>query len=340
QSITKEPSADKKPAWINTLPSKSGYVFVVGISTRAKTLEEGKEKSGASAAAQVSSYVGAHIKSEFQMTSSTETGDTAKEEIEAATAAYVQSLQLLDTYHVKTTKIIGSFYEESYDVWVLERFPLSAAKAERERQAAEARQMAADGLQLLKTGRADLKAKELRDGWIALGQAKDLMSKLSGTTKVDADGYKNVAEVLRDIKKAFRKIDEQARGIQLNVYEQDGAAKNIATTLQTQLSQGFGKSDLILRKDSKARFQMRLDVSTKIGKRKTFGKTVGFITYTVNVTDRWSGASYPGTSGETKGFGSSKPAALNEAAKEAADKIVPALVKQLGEAMKKDLERE
>lgn len=337
QQIKVEPSQPTRPGWITSLPKKPGHMSVVGVKTRAKSLEEGKAGAHENATVQVSQFVGTQIKSEAESRMSTAGENFASEAVAAQTAAFIKALQQEDEYYEKTTKIIGSYYEESYDCWMLASFPLNAADDERKRQGAEQAEMTRDAHKRYQDAKSEKAGGNKREAWVLLARARAILKSVPKLTEIHEGGFDTASDLLRSVEKDLRALDELAHGVRVELSPGDPDARKVAPGLTSHLSQALGKTSLILRTDGDARFVLTVSYTTKVPSEKTMGQTVGYMTYSGNVRDTWSGASLSGTSDEVKGFGKSREAALNEAAEEAATKIAKAIAKQLNQALEAEI---
>lgn len=338
QQFKVEPSAATRPEWIAKLPQKAGYAFVVGVSTRAKTLEEGKERANQSATVQVSHIVGTKIRSEAESRSSTDAAEYAREQIEAQTAAFIKSLQIVDEYSEKTTKMVGSYHEQAYDVWALGRFPLDAADEERKRQASEQVEMTRDALKRYQDAGGEQKAGRQREAWILLTQAKKILTKVPPLTEVHASGFDTAADLVRAIDKVYRGLDELARSLRLETRGGDAGGKSAASGLKAALAKDLGKRGLVLRSSGDARFVISVELTSEFPSQLVMGQKVAHLTYTANVRDAWSGADLAGSNGDAKGFGKGRDAAIAEASDEAAKKVAAEIAKSLTATLAKETE--
>ncbi len=338
QQIKIEPSSPTRPAWISKLPDKAGFAFVVGAATRTKTLEDGKARANQSATVQISNIVGTQIRSEAESRSSTDAPEYAKEQVEAQTAAFVKSLQLVDEYSEKTTKMVGSYYEESYDTWVLGRFPLNAADEERKRQAAEQAEMTRDALKRFEDASGENNSGHRREAWILLAQAKKTLAKVPPLTEVHSGGFDTAADLVRAIDKVNRGLDELARSLRLDTQGGDEGGKSAASGLKASLAKGFGKRGLNLRTSGDARFVITVELTSEFPAQMVMGQKVAHLTYTANVRDSWSGADLAGSNGDAKGFGKGRDAAIAEAVGEVAKKVADEVAKSLLATLARELE--
>ncbi len=337
QQIKVEPSKPTKPEWITKLPKRAGYMYVVGVKSRAKSLEEGKAGAHENATVQVSQFVGTQIQSESESRMSTDGENFASDAVAAQTAAFIKALQQEDEYYEKTTKMIGSYYEEGYDVWMLASFPLNAADDERKRQAMEQAEMTRDAFKRYQDALAEKGGGNQREAWLLIAKARQILKSVPKLTEIHEGKFDTAADLLRAVEKDLRSLDELAHGVRVDFAPGDGGAKKVKSSFTSHLSSALSKTSLILRTDGDARFVLKLDYTTKRGSGKVMGQNVGHLAYSGNVKDTWSGASLSGTSGEVKGFGKSFDGAFGEAASEAAEKIAKTIAKQLNEALEAEL---
>lgn len=336
QQITREPSKPAQPQWVTSLPKESGYVYVVGVRSRAKSLEEGKQGAHENATVQVSNVVGTQIRSQAESRMSTEGDDYSREDVAAQTQAFIESLLTVDEYWEKTTKMVGSYYEESFDVWVLAKFPLNAADKERKRQAAEQAEQGRDAFKRFMGAGEELNEGNERQAWILLTQARRLLGGIPGTTEIHQGEHDTAADLQRAVDRALRALDEKARGVRVVLEAKDPQAQEAAAPLTTQLSQAISGTKLILRTDGDARFVLTVSYEVNTPHKKVMGQRVGYLTFAGNLTDTWSGAALSADSGEVKGFGKTPAAALAEAALEAAKKLGPSAASAVAQVLEKD----
>ena len=136
QLIVKEKSRDSgPPAWMSQAVTHPEYLYFVGLTDRAKSLKEGRDQARQDAANQASSYIGIRISTDtFIQDSTAQSGTFVSEQTRSSTDASISFLEVTDEYYVKTSRTAGNFYEETYAVYVLCRFPKASARKEKERQ--------------------------------------------------------------------------------------------------------------------------------------------------------------------------------------------------------------
>lgn len=333
QLITKEHSNPTRPAWLTTPPRQPGQVYVVGVSSRVKTLAEGKHAAHQNATVQVAAIVGTKIRSESESRLSTEERAFAKDSVKAQAVVYVKNLVVQDEYWEKTTRTLGSYFEEVYDVWILARFPLKAADEERKRQAAEHSELTRDALKRYSAALSALKRDNPRQARVALMQARETLRNVPPLTELHEGKLDTAQDLLREVDRQLLSVDELARGVRVSFAPGDRPSKKATAGFTSHLTEALRQTDLIVRTRGKARFVLELSYSSKLPKRRVMGQQVGYLTYAGNVSDTWSGATLPGTSGEVKGFGKSPEAALNDAAQEASKKIAKGIAQRLKEVL-------
>ena len=141
QLIVKEKSRDSgPPTWISQAVTHPEYLYFVGLADRAKSLKEGRDQARQDAANQASAYIGIRISNDTFIQDSTAQSSTyVNEQTRSSTDASISFLEVTDEYYVKTSRTAGNFYEETYAVYVLCRFPKASAEKEKERQSETAK---------------------------------------------------------------------------------------------------------------------------------------------------------------------------------------------------------
>jgi hypothetical protein len=340
QMITKETSLPNPPDWLNKPPKRSGFVYVVGVTSDAKTLAGGKEAAHQNAAKQISSLIGIDITSRDESKMDTEGTNFASAQLAARTAALVKNLEMQNEYYEKTTKVIGSYYKESYTVWVLARFALKYADEERKRQAAQQAELVYDSFKRFEDAKREIGAQNRREALILLAKAVQQLKSVPLLTELRKGGYDTASDLLRNAEKKLRQIDEEARGVQMKLEPRDSLGQKLKANLANHLAQNFAELKLRLVESGKARFSLRLSYETHVsttivggGNRVKLGK----LSYAATVKDTWSGAALPATSGDTKGFAKTKLGALDTAAFEASQAIVKTLNEHITKVMQEEL---
>ena len=133
QLIVKEESRDSgPPTWISQAVTHPEYLYFVGLTDRARSLKEGRDQARQDAANQASSYIGIRISTDTFIQDSTAQSSTfVNEQTRSSTDASISFLEVTDEYYVKTSRTAGNFYEETYAVYVLCRFPRTPPKKKR-----------------------------------------------------------------------------------------------------------------------------------------------------------------------------------------------------------------
>ena len=334
--ITKESSKPNPPAWLTQLPKRAGYAYAVGIKSGAKSLEEAKEGAHQNAAVQMSNVVGTKIQSAAESRQDTEGTNFASEEVRAQTAGLMRDLEMMDEYYEKSTKIVGSYFNESYTLWVLTRFPLHTVEQERKRQAAEEAEGVYDSFKRYQNAQEELKAGNEQEAWALLLEITKQLRSVDKLTPLDRGGYDTASDLLRDADKDLRHLDTKSRSVTMRLDASDRLGQGIESNFQSELADGLSSQGMRLSTSAPARFTLTIRYSTTVSNRKLYGKTVVYMSYAATTLDNWSGTMLPATRGEVKGFGKGKKAAAGAASKEAIDFITKSVIKHIQVALRKE----
>lgn len=335
QQIKTEASAPQKPVWIGQLPAKPGLIHVVGVKTRAKTLEEGKQGASSNAAAQISNAIITKIESDFQSYSSTEfEADKAEEKTQSQTAAFIQELKIVDEYYEKTTRVAGSFYEESFDVYLLGQFPEEAAERERLRIADEHKAKAKDALNRATQAQSQVAAKKFQAALSTFRQSRNILRAIPANIELGG-AYAQSSDLMRDVEQKLEELEQAAFGLKIDFEAADALAKQLIDPFASQLAGGLAKTPLKIKQEG-ARFVLKLRVQTNATGRQVMGQQVAQVVYSATVKDQWTGLQPAGSTEEMQGFGKSVDAALNDATQRAAEKVAEVIGKTLTDVLKEE----
>ena len=258
QVIETEPSRPEPPAWISRLPSQPDYFYYLGVADRAESLEYGKQRALAQAMSQAASFIGVNLESELNVLDSTNRPNPeVRENLRVTSSGTIAGLEVVDEYHVKTSRRGGSLYETFYDVYILTRIGKDDAEAEKRRQSGKARDRMALAERLYGGARRDLAGGRSGEAARALEQARALVVAAEGFTAGDS-------ELKLKIDRLLDQTRTMERAIALNLAGgMTGADRNVLfNALQGVLSSN-GWSMAVDR--SQARYHLRIGAAWESG---------------------------------------------------------------------------
>lgn len=330
QIIQKEYSQTTPPGWINRIPQSDRYIYFVGVSNQAGSLQKGKELAYASGTSQAAKYIGITIKSEFQLHETTERESALVEEkTETKTAGHIAGLIIADEYYIKTTRQAGRLYEEHFDVFLLCSYPKKSGKFERLRQLRIVQEKCSLALSQYNKSQNDLAGGKYADSLFKLNQANKLLQEISDVAKLHDNAYATVFKLKNKIRSSLHLLDNQSRSIFISVIISGEKEHKDKEGFLSALSNIVSEQNLnIVKEPEKARFIISLDIGLRFG-GKVFGKQAAYANYNFRITDIWKNNSLAGDTNEVKGFGSGNTAAITQAIMETAimigENIIPKL---------------
>lgn len=324
QIVTKEMSLSTRPTWISSLPRQPDYAFFVGVASRAPSLEEGKAKANAQVSNSAAQFVQTKVQSEFLSLSSTEPmSDRVEETIRSAAQALVKDLEVMEEYYEKTSRVAGNLYEASFDVWVLGRFPLAAAEAERERLLAEAKANAGRAMGLLKEAIRDEKQRRLASAHKSLFDAIRILERVPDSIDVVDPEYSKAGDVRLAISRRLDALDARSRSVSLTVEGRRIRDTQLAM-VRTVVTSALGQAGIRVLRPAESRFWITVQVRSEAGGRALGHQTARAI-YDFTIDDAWSKSRVGADSGRAKGLGRNVSAAFSEALRGASQDLAQAV---------------
>jgi len=319
QTIKQEASRAEAPAWVEQTPASDEYHYLVGVASRAASLEDGQKQAFTHASAQAASLIGVLIQSELQVTTSTERLSPRAEETTAASASgFIAGLEVLDEYYTRTRRQAGGLYEESYDVYLLCRYSRENERRERDRQRQVARENAALALEHYRQARADIRGSRPGGSLYQLRIADRLLQPIQEVIPLEGGRIRNSHELKTEVELAMRRLNDRSRSLflQVKIQSPDRAAAFRGAFHQSIARQGL---DLAGRKTD-ARFFVPVGVRLRRGGR-VMGQQAVFALYHFEVQDLWLKRILTGNSREVSGFGRDFSAGADQAVIEAGTAI-------------------
>jgi hypothetical protein len=317
QHIQEEKSRESgPPAWINQTSTHPEFLYFVGIADRAKSLKEGRDLARQDAASQASSYIGIRISSDTFIQDSTAQSNTfVDEQTRSSTDASISFLEVTDEYYVKTSRTAGNFYEESYAVYVLCRFPKASARKEKERQAKTAQKDGSLALALYQDAMAHLDENQPMAAYQKIERAQTLLTGISDSVALNHPGIMNTRALSAKVSQTQQMLTSRSRTIKL-----DGSATQ-SPAFKGAFAKAISNHGFELNSATGAtRFDLTTTMNLNQGKQ-VWNQFQFVAAYTYGIIDRWTANTITGGSGETKAFASSKELARQNAIADAATDI-------------------
>jgi len=317
QKVKREASRKKTPAWISKLPMDRKYVYVKGVSSNAETLQEAKEIARKSALSQLSDFIGIKVESSLKIKESTEVlSPEIDEEIKTESAAFISKMEVVDEYYLKTERAIGSLYEESFEFYMLCRFPRVEAEKERGKQAENNESLSREALKFYLDAQKKMQAGFDYNVYSSISSAARSMKNVPGNITLPENGASiaNSGELRRKIDDFLSKLGVVSKAVSVSVTMQRPGSRML-------FSANFGKAlgekkySVVGVRDS-ARFELTINISAKSGE-KVFGKNSMYAVCVYSLKDRWKNVTVATGSEEGRGFHAATSHAFDEALKEA-----------------------
>lgn len=198
--------AKEKPAWIETLPASTEFVYAIGIKSSAPTLESGRAEALRHALAEIVNHLGVRVQSKLEVFQ-TELETQVRDELKTASEKVTVRGGLIQEWFVETTP------QGAFNVYVLLRIP----RAEIEKEKARLARVMAEKALLAQQGIRQAKEAEL---------AGDVPAAMAGyvavlVTAADAEDEASRSE-------ALRRVGGMLQRIQLRLVSGSGQAAEIA----------------------------------------------------------------------------------------------------------------
>ena len=334
QLIVKEKSKDSgPPTWISQAVTHPEYLYFVGLADRAKSLKEGRDQARQDAANQASAYIGIRISNDTFIQDSTAQSSTyVNEQTRTSTDASISFLEVTDEYYVKTSRTAGNFYEESYAVYVLCRFPKASAREEKERQLETAKRDGALALAMYQNALVAIDQNQSMTALESIIQAQALLSGISDNIVLDHPEIQNTRILSAAVSLKQQSLEKRSRTIHLASKTPYGSAFNGA------FAKALSNHDFELNSAIKStRFRVTVTITLHEGK-KIWEQFQYIAEYTYNINDLWTSNTITGGSSQSNAFASSKEIAAQNAVVEAASDIGLATGKRLEAYLSKNEE--
>ncbi|MFC1877426.1 hypothetical protein ACFL2E_09190 [Thermodesulfobacteriota bacterium] len=325
QLIVKEKSRDSgPPTWMSQAVTHHEYLYFVGLTDRAKSLKEGRDQARQDAANQASSYIGIRISSDtFIQDSTTQSSTFVNEQTRSSTDASISFLEVMDEYYVKTSRTAGNFYEETYAVYVLCRFPKASARKEKERQSETAQRDGTLALALYQDALVELDRNQPMAAFEKISRAQTLLSGISDDVALNHPDIRNTQNLSAAVSLKQQDLEKRSRTINLHGNTPYGPAFNGA------FSKAISSHDFELNPAIDAtRFRLTATIVLHEGKQ-IWDQFQYIAAYTYGIKDLWTSNTITGGSSESKAFAGSKEMAAQNAVVEAAIDIGLAAGKRL-----------
>ena len=325
QLIVKEESRNSgPPAWMSQAVTHPEYLYFVGLTDRAKSLKEGRDQARQDAANQASSYIGIRISTDTFIQDSTAQSSTfVNEQTRSSTDASISFLEVTDEYYVKTSRTAGNFYEETYAVYVLCRFPKASARKEKERQAETAQRDGTLALALYQNALVQLDRNQPMAAFENISRAQTLLSGISDDVGLNHPDIQDTQTLSAAVSLKRQVLEKRSRTINLNGDIPYVAAFNGAFA-KTISGHDFELNPAI----DATRFRLTATIVLYQGK-KIWDQFQYIASYTYGIEDLWTSNTITGGGNDSKAFASSKEVAAQNAVIEAAMDIGLATGKRL-----------
>ena len=325
QLIVKEKSRDSgPPTWISQAVTHPEYLYFVGLADRAKSLKEGRDQARQDAANQASAYIGIRISNDtFIQDSTTQSSTYVNEQTRSSTGANISFLEVTDEYYVKTSRTAGNFYEETYAVYVLCRFPKASARKEKERQSETAKRDGALALAMYQDALIELAQNQSMAAFENITRVQTLLSGISDNIALDHPEIQNTRILSTAVSLKQQRLEKQSRTIHLDRKTPYGSAFNGA------FAKALSNHEFELNPAIKAaRFRLTVMITLQEGK-KIWDQFQYIAEYTYDINDLWTANTITGGSSQSNAFAGSKEMAAQNAVVEAATDIGLATGKRL-----------
>lgn len=332
QLIVKEKSRDSgPPAWMSQAVTHPEYLYFVGLTDRAKSLKEGRDQARQDAASQASSYIGIRISTDtFIQDSTTQSSTFVNEQTRSSTDASISFLEVTDEYYVKTSRTAGNFFEETYAVYVLCRFPKASARKEKERQAESAQRDGALALAMYQNALVELDQDQPMAAFEKIIRAQTLLFSISDNIVLDHPDIQNTRILAAAVSLKQQSLEKRSRTIHLNGKTPYGLAFSGA------FAKAMSNHDFELNPAIDAtRFRLTATITLHEGKQ-IWDQFQYIANYTYGIDDLWTSNTITGGSSESKAFAGSKEMAAQNAVVEAATDIGMATGKRLDAYLSKN----
>jgi hypothetical protein len=322
QQIRKESSQPTEPNWLKITPMRDDYQYVVGMAIGAATLEEGKKQAHSSAINEASAFIGVKIESETHYRVSSEAQSPLFDDrIDAKTKAYIASLEIVDQYFIKTIRTAGMLHEEKYDVYLLCRYPKTAAIEERQRQKEIARQNAEAALGLYMEAEKDESSGNFGDCIHKVREAIKYLGETIDKIELNSARFNTAQRLKAALSLKYNELASKSGTIYSNVVASLADHLHPQSTFKGAFSREISKYDLKLAdREIDSRFEISGAIELNKG-GKVFGQQCAHAQYDFKVKDTWSNRIIAGESSTVKGFAASFDAASREAVIEAGTAI-------------------
>ncbi|MDA9762114.1 hypothetical protein N9C84_03490, partial [Desulfobacterales bacterium] len=298
---------------------------------RAKSLKEGRDQARQDAANQASSYIGIRISTDtFIQDSTTQSSTFVNEQTRSSTDASISFLEVTDEYYVKTSRTAGNFFEETYAVYVLCRFPKASARKEKERQAESAQKDGALALAMYQNALVELDQNQSMAAFEKIIRAQALLSSISDNLVLDHPDIQNTRILAAAVSLKQQSLEKRSRTIHLNGKTPYGLAFSGA------FAKAMSNHDFELNPAIDAiRFRLTATITLHEGKQ-IWDQFQYIADYTYGIDDLWTSNTITGGSSESKAFAGSKEMAAQNAVVEAATDIGLATGKRLDAYLSKN----
>jgi hypothetical protein len=334
QLIVKETSRDSgPPAWMSQAVTHPDYLYFVGLADRAKSLKEGRDQARQDAANQASAYIGIRISTDtFIQDSTAQSSTVVNEQTRSSTEASISFLEVTDEYHVKTRRTAGNFYEETYAVYVLCRFPKASARKEKQRQSESAQRDGALALAMYQNALVELDQNQPMAAFEKITRAQALLSGISDNRVLDHPDIQNTQILSAAVSLQQNRLEKRSRTIHLNGKTPYKSAFNGA------FAKALSNHDFELNPTINAtRFRLTATINLHEGKQ-IWDQFQYIADYTYDINDLWTSNTITGGSSESKAFAGSREMAAQNAVVEAATDIGLATGKRLDAYLSKNKE--
>ncbi len=315
--ITTEASKKTKPSWISTPPLDSSNVYAVGIAKDADSLEKARTAARNSALSQIAGYIGINIKSTLEINDSTEKDLSVASNIQSETEnVELEKVQFVDEYYEKTTRIIGGYYEENFDVYVLAKY--SKASAETAKTKTD-KKREADVMAALRIYKSSLDIKNITEtGKIFdnLKKAEKALERNKNFPLNDQD-FKTVPELQNAISNKIKNFTALSGLVTANFSGAPIPEKAEAYAYEVLSARNIN----VTTKDKIHRFETAIIIESEKTGDSLGTLTCRHIKYRYEIKDLWKESGIITGGGEEKGFGKTQKESVVNAFKKIVEKV-------------------
>ncbi|MBP7382387.1 hypothetical protein KBA39_08335 [Myxococcota bacterium] len=326
QLFVREASKPTPPSWLTNIPFDAEFVYAVGSSSGAESLQTGREIARNSAAGQLSAFIGVDVESGFGIRTSHDdrfgTNTTIDARSTTRTSAKLLEIDVVDEYYVRTTREAGRVREERFDVHLLCRYRKSSAAEERERLNRENEQITSNAMNLFLDA-TNRQGAPSQTALAKLTAVKAMLERVPDSTPLPFENPfgadENAGTLKREVANELRAMEAHCRTLIIDL-DATSLASNRKLTFVRELGQTLTSKGVAIGGDG--RFVMVVGNLEFTAGGYVFAKRVVSVSYSYEIRDLWNSGRVIGSgSGISKGFGNSFDDAADDATRAAASRI-------------------